>query len=142
MTSDGATLTETPVIGRNTGDSQQPITSGWSLILDSDQSASYTPTWGSKLSAVTTAGGAKSAKFSILVVMSPQDGSLHTYISPNQVVQAGGLKDMLSSQQELNICVENGLSTYIGSELAVQVGKDATNASGVVIPTQNEAICS
>lgn len=155
VTSDGGgTLTESPILGvAPNGDSSVDINNksgvggeaatanGWHLYIDNQAVDSYTVNWGSQLRAVN---GAKnvSDKFSILLIMSPADGSIRTYTALNQVVKApSSLYGLLTHQDVLNLCVVGGSGSIGGDPLAVQIASNTSSAAGVTMLSQSEGVC-
>ena len=152
ITSDGITLTETPVQGsiassnintdiNNTANSPNSA-NGWTLYLDTNNISKYVVTWGSTLKAAVGSAVASSSTFNLLVIMSPADGSLYTYATNGApITNPSGLYGLLAassnSQQTLTLCVNSGSATLIGTPLAVQVVANASGANGISLPAQS-----
>lgn len=144
----GSELTEYPVIGQNSIDSSSdislPLTDGsqWRLRLDTAQKEDYTLRWGSTVSVNNTNG----RTFSLLVLMSPNNGTLETYSETGHSPGAdhGALLGSVAGSPKraaVNLCVVGGSSSSIGQALAVQVATNASSATGVVVPAQDEGLC-
>lgn len=161
---DGKTLTEQPVLGisPSAGSSSTPINgttvpppsasapspNQWGLVVDTAATAtsSYTVNWGAQIKIPVTAGAAPSTSFSILVIMSPADGSLQTYtnLSSTGTPSSADLYKMISGatpQQTANLCVAAGAGAIFGSPLAVQVPLDASSAAGITTVSQSKGVC-
>lgn len=148
VTANAAMLTEYPVLGAAPATGSVTAitpTSGWKLYLDASQKTTYTLSWGSSIQAQLGTTGAKTSTFNALILMSPQTGALTTYASNGTPVAASGapLEALLTKPaNDLNLCVQSGLSSFTGGVLAVQIGSSATSASAVQIPPQADGVCS
>ncbi|HEU0266511.1 MAG TPA: prepilin-type N-terminal cleavage/methylation domain-containing protein, partial [Candidatus Saccharimonadaceae bacterium] len=161
--SGGQVLTEQPVLGvpPSASDSSTPIGSTtvpapnapapspkqWELIIDNDSSvvSKYTVNWGATIKIPVITGAQPSQDFSILVIMSPFDGSLQTYTNLTRaVVSSSDVYKMIqaTTQQDANLCVTGGGSAIIGTPLAVQVPLDASSAAGVTMVSQSQGVCN
>lgn len=148
-------LTETPVLGRApSGDSSTPINNdahvtgpsatanGWNLYLDTTATSTYSVQWGSSLK-VTSSGIGATEKFNMLLIMSPNDGSIRTYANRQApIIDPSQLYELLSSgSNTLNLCVVAGAGVIYGDPLAVQIPADASSAAGITIPSQSDGDC-
>ena len=97
---------------------------------------SYAPKWGSRIQLDKTTslfGG------SILIVRSPETGTIYTYINLNQAPQPGTSMNLNNYElTELQLCVNPDGDTSSGSRRKVTITANAHNASGVVVDGECE----
>ena len=150
---DGQTLTESSVLGvAPAGNSSQPIDSMtisvkpapnvWQLIISQQAVRTYTANWGTTMKVPNGLGGA--TKFSVLVIMSPTDGSLRTYTLPDYPATTPSdlYKMIIQPQTTLNLCVTGGSGMIFGSPLAVQIPASTSSAAGIAMASQSDGVCS
>lgn len=145
QSTNGTTITSTPVIGVSNGQPNDPLTpANWTLSAapTSDNTNTYTVKWGGTMK-IPGLGVNPSQAFSALIVVSPSNGVIQTYVDPtNGTRSAANLLGMGAiGQKDLNLCVTNGFNIFSGNLLAVRVDRGASGAGSVEVPKQSDNVC-
>lgn len=113
----------------------------YKLGVSSTSGDSDTVAWGAKVVSPNTTNP---FEFSMLIIRSPQSGSIMTFTAPGAPPPAGGLLALVSGPNNAatrDLCVDPG-GFSMTKRMEVQISPATTSQAGIQIPLESTSICN
>lgn len=97
--------------------------------------------WGASVKSIDSAT-AVGKQLSVLIIMSPVNGSLRTYVKKGAPATADAMVVAANQANKVDICIDNGALDIVGGKpMAVRIEANASSGAGVSVPAQGDTSC-